>query len=294
MENEFEVFLPIIVNQKENNMAGVNVSPIKAIDISKWQPNVDWSCMSNKGLIFAGMRATIANYYKDDWFKRHAEGAKSKGIIRVPYHVTRAEDKILGVSNTPMNQMDMFDAFIDGYHDGVVCLDVELAQIYNSTSFNTKQKVTDTNLECLRIARQRYDEVYWYSRATFMDDYMAVDDSFKTLDLWLAEYGLNDGLWYGCHLVPKGCTKEQIVIHQFTSKGPAFCCDPIVKVLDYNVIINVDTFNDIHEIEDEVIDPPSDCNCDEERLLEIERRLTALEANASATKSRLDNARLNI
>lgn len=251
----------------------------KKIDVSRWQGNINWSCMVAQGVIFAAMRATVANYYKDEKFDYNWDESQKKGIINQPYHVTRADAVILGKDNTPLAQMDYFAKAIEGRHNGVVVLDVELYQFYGTKTVIPKRQMTDVNMECVRIARQRYDEVYFYSRATLMDGFMLVDPLFPTLDLWLAEYGRDDGTNYGMTLIPKGCTEEQVVLHQYTSKAAAYCCES--PTLDHNEVTNVERFKAIHKIgQPPVVDL-------EQRVVELENKVVILEGQVISLGERL-------
>jgi GH25 family lysozyme M1 (1,4-beta-N-acetylmuramidase) len=269
-------------------MTGMKIEPIEIIDVSKWQPNINWACMEQQGVRLAFTRGTVSVYYTDATLKINMLGMKDNGIRRVPYHVTRADKTLAGMNNSAKVQMDYFAKAIEGLHDGIVCLDVELALSYDTSVLISKQQLTDVNMDCWELARQRYDEVYWYSRTTFMDGYMAVDSRFKQLDLFLAEYGKNDGLWYGATLVPRGCTKDQIVIHQFTGKGEPFCCDPIVNALDYDLVINRTRFNEMHKIDDSIPTlPPTGNTWDEARIALLENEVKSI-------KTRLDEAKIMI
>ncbi len=272
-------------------MTGIKVTPQELIDVSKWVPGINWDCMKSKGLMWAALRATVSNYYTDPTFFPNSDNCKRVGIHRPPYHVTRADKTILGVDNSPTRQMDYFSGAINGRHDGVVILDVELAMSYeNQTLKLPKQQVTDVNMKCWEIAKSRYDSVLFYSRASFMDEFMLLDSRFKKLDLYMAEYGRDNGLWYGCTLIPEGCTKDQIVIHQFSGKGEPFCCSSIVNAIDYDIVINQPRFNEIHKIKDvENPPPPISGEWDEPRIMDLETRLETLELLTSDLLNRLNN-----
>lgn len=292
-------------------MPGIMLNPPKHIDVSRWIVGINWECMRLNGLKWAGMRATVSNYYVDPTYKFNAARAGANGIMRPPYLVPRADATILGTLNTPKIQMDLFSKTIDGLHDGVVIQDVEVATSYPDANGNVvtlpKQQVTDVNMACWEIAKQRYDHVIWYSRASFMDGFMAYDRRFKDLYLFLAEYGPDDGRQYPLTLIPRGCTRDQIVLHQVTSKGNPFCCDKIVNALDYDVVVNQDLFNKIHKLVDEpepidnpVIDPAvlARLKTVEDQFKNVDAELEALSVSVNASlkelQDRLKNAKIII
>ena len=149
----------------------MSLDKVNAIDVSRWQPNINWSCVAEQGIIFAALRASVSNYYTDPSYVLNAEGASRYGIIHPPYHVTRPDKLINGKDNSPKAQMDYFANVIEGHHDGVVVLDVELANVYGKTDvFHSKSLVTDVNMTCWEIAKTRYDQVYFYTRFSFLKD----------------------------------------------------------------------------------------------------------------------------
>ena len=219
------------------------------IDVSRWQGNVNWASVSfhMPVVIFAGIRATVANYYADDQFLHNMQGAKQYGIARLPYHVIRADKTIGGKSNSAQAQMDCFTQVVGNDHDGVFVLDVELQHVYgSSTVLLPKSQITDCVCECRDILEARYgtDSTLIYTRAGFMDGYMVKSaTTYADWLLWLAQYGKDDGQYHGAPSLPYGVSAWQAILHQYTSKGAPFGVDS--AVLDYDAVLNVDKFIDI-------------------------------------------------
>src|SRR5512145_1760653 len=59
---------------------------VYGIDVSRWQPSVDWGLLKSKGVMFAIIKATQGNYAVDAMLKKHAEGARAAGMIIGFYH----------------------------------------------------------------------------------------------------------------------------------------------------------------------------------------------------------------
>ncbi|KAJ1961476.1 hypothetical protein GGI12_003230 [Dipsacomyces acuminosporus] len=61
----------------------------KGIDISHYQPTVNWNNIKSGGVEFVFIKATEATSYKDPKFGSHYTGATKAGIIRGAYHFAR-------------------------------------------------------------------------------------------------------------------------------------------------------------------------------------------------------------
>ncbi|GAB3527265.1 GH25 family lysozyme [Arthrobacter monumenti] len=59
---------------------------INGIDVSGWQPDVDWQTQWNMGARFAYVKATEGDSFRSDTFNRQYAGAYNAGMIRGAYH----------------------------------------------------------------------------------------------------------------------------------------------------------------------------------------------------------------
>ena len=57
----------------------------QGIDVSRWQPSVDWARVRAAGVSFVVIKATQSNF-ADPVFAKHWAGAKSAGLLRGAYH----------------------------------------------------------------------------------------------------------------------------------------------------------------------------------------------------------------
>lgn len=57
----------------------------QGIDVSRWQPNVDWGRVRAAGVSFVFIKATQSNF-GDPLFSKHWAGARSAGLLRGAYH----------------------------------------------------------------------------------------------------------------------------------------------------------------------------------------------------------------
>lgn len=64
---------------------------IAGIDVSAYQPHVDWSKVAASGVRFAFIKATEGTGWKSSEWQRQWDGARSAGLYRGPYHFGRWE-----------------------------------------------------------------------------------------------------------------------------------------------------------------------------------------------------------
>ncbi|MBM2851048.1 MAG: glycoside hydrolase, family 25, partial [Anaerolineales bacterium] len=58
---------------------------VRGIDVSRYQPQVDWAKVKAAGVAFAVPKASQSNW-ADPMFATHWAGAKSAGLLRSAYH----------------------------------------------------------------------------------------------------------------------------------------------------------------------------------------------------------------
>ncbi|KAF9443068.1 glycoside hydrolase family 25 protein [Macrolepiota fuliginosa MF-IS2] len=61
----------------------------KGIDVSSYQPNVNWAKVKSSGVSFAFIKATEGTTYKSSTFSSQYTGATKAGLIRGAYHFAR-------------------------------------------------------------------------------------------------------------------------------------------------------------------------------------------------------------
>ncbi|MBV1852808.1 GH25 family lysozyme [Catellatospora tritici] len=65
--------------------------PVTGIDVSHYQPDVDWKKVADKGARFAYAKATEGTHYYDDQFGKNNSGAKRNGVYFGAYHFARPD-----------------------------------------------------------------------------------------------------------------------------------------------------------------------------------------------------------
>lgn len=197
------------------------------IDVSRWQGNINWDAVAvnEKKVLFSGIRATISWGYVDSWFNRNWAEAKRVGIARAAYH-------ILYPGVAPKSQMDNFlKAVGDDFGELPMVLDIELSH------HKSPQEITNSILQCATIIETKTGKKpILYSRASFIDQFVTAKRSpgvwLNQYDWWLAQYLRSGKEHAGPPALPKGVSRNRVIIHQTTPSGESFGMES--KVLDYN------------------------------------------------------------
>ena len=140
----------------------------RGIDISHWQPSVDFAAVRNDGIQFVMLKATEGVDYVDDKFTDHASGALAAGLPIGAYHFLRAGDAAA--------QADDFLEAIRPYSITYpVACDVENKPGTTELSGMGREKLTDMVLEfCARVKAAGYKPVVysnynWLYEAKYLD-----------------------------------------------------------------------------------------------------------------------------
>ena len=148
---------------------------IPGVDISNWQPNINYQALKNAGVEIAIIKATEANYYKDPYMEKHYNGCKSVGIKVGFYHFFRC-------NVDAKTQAQYFVNYIQGKsYDVKLVLDIE------STEGQSKSTITNmarTFLEEVQRLTGTQPMIYTYT--SFANSYL--DSSLACYPVWIAQY----------------------------------------------------------------------------------------------------------
>ena len=148
---------------------------LKGVDISNWQPNINYRALKNAGVEIAIIKATEANYYKDPYMEKHYNGCKSVGIKVGFYHFFRCNVDAKA-------QAQYFVNYIQGKsYDVKLVLDIE------STEGQSKSTITNmarTFLEEVQRLTGTQPMIYTYT--SFANSYL--DSSLACYPKWIAQY----------------------------------------------------------------------------------------------------------
>jgi len=156
---------------------------VHGVDVSVYEPNVDWRALRTQGFKFALIRATSSTGYVDPKFAEHWAGAREAGILRGAYHY-------LFGGQDAKKQAELFIATV-GSDKGELPPIVDLEDAYNEDVPNKKLISTcKAFLDIIEGAFGRTPMVY--SRKTYLEPRVSIQgkapDWAKDYELWVAQY----------------------------------------------------------------------------------------------------------
>ncbi|NJC96228.1 MAG: hypothetical protein C3F07_05185 [Anaerolineales bacterium] len=156
---------------------------VHGVDVSVFEPRVDWRALRAQGFRFALIRATSGIGYVDPKFAEHWAGAREAGLLRGAYHYLIA-------GQDPGRQADLFIATV-GNDKGELPPIVDLEDAYNEKESNSRIIAScEAVLKRLDSAFGRKSMVY--SRKTYLQVHVTVGGRApawaKDYDLWVAQY----------------------------------------------------------------------------------------------------------
>jgi lysozyme len=154
----------------------------KVLDVSRWQGDVNFSDAFAAGYKGVAIRCTVGNYYQDVKFQEYWENAKNAGFMVSAYHVVAPANT--GIIITPEEQISYFLSFLgDRVLDFPLVLDCELAR------GQTKTTITNCINGCVTLLEDfGYEKLLIYTRTSWWDTNVYMDNEAKKHDLWIARY----------------------------------------------------------------------------------------------------------
>ncbi|MDP1548260.1 MAG: GH25 family lysozyme, partial [Anaerolineales bacterium] len=156
---------------------------VHGVDVSYWEPRVDWRALRTQGFKFALIRATSGIGYVDPKFKDHWSGARSEGLLRGAYHYLIA-------NQDAKQQADLFIATISSDRGELPPI-IDLEDKYNENASNAK--IIDTCKTILdRVEKAFGLKPMIYSRTQYLNVHVSRNGKAPSwamdYPLWLAQY----------------------------------------------------------------------------------------------------------
>lgn len=107
--------------------------PLKGIDVSSWQPNINWPTVAASGVDFAIVKASGGAHYRNPRYRQQIDGARAAGLIVGHYHYAH-ELSFDPPKRTPEEEADYFLATIDARPGELVALDIEDPEAHGNLS----------------------------------------------------------------------------------------------------------------------------------------------------------------
>jgi len=163
---------------------------VLGVDVSHWQPAVDWGLLYGEGVRFAVVKAAQGSYSRDAGMVGHAMGAAAAGMLVGLYgwHDPNC---------SPEAEADNFLKAIDGVAFDFLALDDEQYwedwgewQEGRITKFVPGAKISESSRRVVELLKKEtWKPVVVYTRASFVHEYAPQMASWlKGEDLWLAHY----------------------------------------------------------------------------------------------------------
>lgn len=155
--------------------------PIKGIDVSKYQGQIDWTAVRAGGVEFAMVRAGYGMYahQKDPYFDQNVQGAQAAGIHVGAYHYSYAQSV-----EDARREAELFLSWIAPYSlDYPVAFDIEDGS-QEGLSSETLTQIVETFCGIVEAAgyyTMVYANKYWLQ-------HKLIYDRIKRWDIWLAHY----------------------------------------------------------------------------------------------------------
>lgn len=165
---------------------------IDGIDVSKYQPSVDWEALASDGINYAIIRLGFRGYGSsgalvvDNYYKSHIEGAKAAGIDVGVYFFTQAvnTDEAVEEANFVLETLQGMELEMPVY------LDVEAISSegrMESADLTAAQMTENLRAFCSTIENAGY-EAGIYANMYWLNNKMNVDELENDYSIWLANY----------------------------------------------------------------------------------------------------------
>ena len=181
-------------------------SGVLGIDVSKYQPSINWGSVKASGIDFVIIRcgyrgASTGALIEDPYFKSHIKGAKSAGLKVGVYFFSTALNEAEAVE-----EASMCAALCGGYGlNYPVFLDVESSSRPGYNTLSAGQRTENIQAFCKTIASAGYTPGL-YANKTWLTE--KINTSSLSCKIWLAQYRAEGPTYSG-----------RYDIWQYTSKG---------------------------------------------------------------------------
>jgi lysozyme len=165
------------------------------VDVSSWQPKVDWKVLYDGGVRFAIIKLSQGNYSYDRYTRDHVKGARDAGMLVGLYHW---HDPLCNV----LSQVDFIKNCLTGIEYDFFALDVEQywadweewRKGYITKKLGAATISVSSHQLANEIKKVTGKKTMIYTRANFVKEYAPTMQVWlKDWDLWLAHYPYRPG-----------------------------------------------------------------------------------------------------
>src|SRR6476619_6611186 len=175
------------------------------IDISSFQPTVNWTSVKAGGIDFAFTKATEGQNFIDSTFASHMSGAKTAGVLIGPYHFARPDSNNTNPSDAANEANDFVDAITPSYTGTNLTLRpvIDLEKLAGVTDEKTFLSNWINNFQAVVQNRLGFYAII-YVNSNYANNYL--NSTVSQYDLWLADWTFSTssppaagatGIWRG-------------------------------------------------------------------------------------------------
>ena len=193
------------------------------IDVSRWQGEINFTKMKAQGVRWVYLRSGISWGYKDPWFDEYRLRCEDVGLPWGVYHpiycgqgAQRQVDNMLRIINGNWGQLPAAPDMETDLNQNRTVVTSELLQILSL------------------IEKEHGKQPIIYSRTTWIEQYTLPGTWRNQYDWWLAQYLFSGEEHQGPPTLPKGVTRDKVVIHQTSDRGDGSYYGVQSKAVDLN------------------------------------------------------------
>jgi lysozyme len=160
---------------------GAQSSTLPGIDVSRYQPKIDWVALAASGVQFCFIKATEGAHDVDASFQRHSEGAATAGLVRGAYHFFRPQIPV-------STQADLFVRTLGKLQPGDLrpALDLEGTAGWVDIAPANRAPLALTMLEAVE-SRLRVAPIVYMS-PWFATEMLRSIPALSRFPIWIAQY----------------------------------------------------------------------------------------------------------
>lgn len=157
---------------------------IFGVDVSHWQPNIDWKQVKDSNITFAYIKASEGSNRIEPLAKSQAEGAKAAGLLIGYYHFATLNDpNVVGDADS---EAQLFALRLHALPQAELMPVLDIETNKSGLSPALVQKWISEFL--VKMAALGYPKVMLYSYTPFLDQFLPPNHIFSQYPLWLAQY----------------------------------------------------------------------------------------------------------
>lgn len=166
----------VAVSLKENTVSEL---PVRGVDVSSYQGEIDWETIEEQDISFAFIKATEGSSYKDRYFERNIKSIAETDIVAGAYH-------FMSFESSGKTQAENFISSVDKEKIALPpVIDVELYGEYHAKPPQAEEvrEILDDMVAALYEEYGRYPIIYTTRRAYLL----YVSGAYEECDIWISD-----------------------------------------------------------------------------------------------------------